>query len=411
MRVFAGLLEECNMIFTYAKALRSLGHETYTVVQRKEVFNPTSRYDEILMERIGSCPKDAGLRERVLRIARAWLVRLFVFLKALVKCDTFIFLFGTSFLPGYWDYPILKMCGKRIVCVFLGGEVCYWYAYQQEVRLLGLECELKPFIEYRRSGRADFFTSKIRVVRAAERFADLILSHPTMGQLQTRPYMRTSIPIDLSQYRFHIPDREVPLVLHAPSDRGAKGTSYVLAAVDQLKKEGIPFEFRLIEGMPNDQLRVLLAEADIVVDQLFSYAIATLALESLATGNVVLSRYSPSFAHIPAECPVVNVSIYTLTDQLRRVILDRHMRRRLAYAGREYVEKYHSHVRVVQQILAWLEPAGIDAYDFVPRFFRDSFVMPAELLKEEEKLKKERCGRHRLPSRIRHWTVWPLVLG
>jgi hypothetical protein len=278
------------------------------------------------------------------------------------------------------------------------------------VRLLGLEHELGPFIEYRRSDRADFFASKIKVVRTAERFADLILSHPTMGQLQTRPYMRTSIPIDLSQYRFHVPDRKVPLVLHAPSDRDAKGTSYVLAAVDQLKREGVKFEFRLIERMPNDQLRVLLAESDIVIDQLFSYSIATLALESLATGNVVLSRYSPAFAHIPVECPVVNVNMHTLTDQLRRVILDRHMRRQLAYVGREYVEKYHSHVRVMQQILGWLKPRGIAVYDFVPRFFRDNFVMPASLLKEEKRLKKRR-GRHRLPSRIRHLVIWPFVVN
>jgi len=392
-RIFIGLTEIANIAATYAKGFRALGHETYTVVWKKNRFYPDSQYNIVVDDHICATKAGAALLKKALSRIKRRGVGLLQFLYTLTTCDVFIFIFGTSFLPRYWDYPILKLFGKRIVSVFCGSDIRYWYAYEQEFNSLGLGSEFRPFTEdYNHA--YEFFITKIRRVRAAERYADLILSQPSMAQLQTRPYMRMNIPLDLSQYRFNVPEREVPLVVHAPSKRCIKGTKYVLAAVEQLKQEGIRFEFRLIENMPNAQVRELLAEADIVVDQLLSETVATLALESMATGNVVLARYLPERAHIPADCPVVNVTAATLADKLREVILDRDLRRRLAYAGRSYVEKYHDHVRIAQQILDWLKPGGIQEYDFIPMFFQSEFVMPAELLKEERKrMWKQRIQR------------------
>jgi glycosyltransferase involved in cell wall biosynthesis len=390
MRVFIGLMEISNFAFTYSKGFRSLGHQTYSAVFTKNPYYPSSKYDVEILRESGSLWK---------RYMHAAVALLSVFLKALRTCDTFIFLFGTSFLPRYWDYAILKMCGKRIVSVFLGDDIRHWCPYEQEMRLLGCERELKPHIEFIKSDDMSFFGQKIRVVRAAERYADLILSDPSIDQLQTRPYMGVRPPIDLSQYRFHVPDREVPLVLHAPSSRGGKGTDRVLAAVDQLRKEGIPFEFRLIEGVSNDQLRELLTEADILVDSLYNSGdFGMLAVESMASGNVVLGRYDPQHAHIPSNCPVVNVNTETLTEQLRRAILDRDLRRELAYAGRKYVEKYDDYQKVVRQIIKWLEPGPAPPYGYVPTFFRDGFMMPPTLLKEE-RLRRRR-QRRKLPRQV-----------
>jgi hypothetical protein len=140
----------------------------------------------------------------------------------------------------------------------------------------------------------------------------------------------------------------------------------------------------------------MLADSDIVIDQLMSMSLGTLALEAMATGNVVLARYQPQRAQIPVDCPAVNVSVATLTDTLRRLIQDRELRRQLAEAGRPYVTKHHSHVRVVQQLLDWLKPGGIVKYDYYPTFFRDEFSMPPELLKEERKNRRDQQLRRLL---------------
>jgi hypothetical protein len=161
--------------------------------------------------------------------------------------------------------------------------------------------------------------------------------------------------------------------------------------------------------MPNDRLRTLLAEADIVIDQLFQRAFGTLAVESMASGCVVLTNYDSSFGHFDYDCPAVKVSMSTLTDQLRRTILDRRLRRRLGYAGRRYVEKHHDQNRIAQQILGYLAPAGINEYDFIPTFLHEHFVMPREL-EEEAKRRRERGTTRTLIQLYRTLINWPLNL-
>jgi glycosyltransferase involved in cell wall biosynthesis len=302
-------------------------------------------------------------------------------LPSALKCDTFV-MFSPAILPNYLYYPVLKRLGKRIVNAFWGSDIRYWYAFGEEMCSLGVYNEVKPFIDYIIRNPGPSYFDKLNTIRTAERYADLILSQPDYAQLQTRPYMRAHIPLDLSQYRFTVSKRETPLVLHAPSVRGIKGTHAVLKAVEQLKEEGLQFQFRLIEKMSNIELRELLSEADIVVDQLYSCTVATLSAEAMATGNAAITRYMPNYAKVPSGCPAINVNKDTLLDQLRLVIRDRDLRRKLAYAGRAYVESNNDHIKITKQILEWLKPGGIKAYDFVPEFYH-KLKVPTKLLEDE----------------------------
>jgi len=63
---------------------------------------------------------------------------------------------------------------------------------------------------------------------------------------------------------------DTPIVIHAPSHRGAKGTAHILEAVDRLKAEGVAFEFVLVEKLSNTEARKLYERADLVVDQLLA---------------------------------------------------------------------------------------------------------------------------------------------
>jgi hypothetical protein len=262
-----------------------------------------------------------------------------------LKCDLFI-TFAPALLPVHLIYPWLKRLGKKLVCPFWGSDIRYWYAYIEEMTRLGVADEFRPFIDYYKENPGPAYQDKLRLVQTAERYADLILSQPGYAQLQTRPYMRATIPLELSKLQFNLPEREIPLVVHAPSVRGVKGTEYVLTAVEKLKAENIPFEFRLIEKMPNSELRRLLTTSDIVIDQLFSETVATLAAEGMATGNAVLTRYIADFAGVPEGCSAVNVTRNSLADELRALILDSDRRRQLAYAGRTYVENHNDHLKV-----------------------------------------------------------------
>jgi len=390
MRIFIGLSEIANIAATYADGFRALGHETYTAVTTRHRFYPDRDYDVVLDEaRAPAARQDRAIRRRLSQLV----ARPAVLARAARRCDTFVLIFGTSFLPRYWDYPLLKLLGKRIVCVFCGSDVLYGPAYEQEMRARGIAEDLADVFDYYRSLPCHRYSMKLRRVRAAERWADLVLSQPSMGQLQTRPYRRVNLPLDLSRYDFAVHDRRVPKVLHAPSRRNIKGTRYVRAAVDTLRREGVEFEFQCLEGVANDEVRVSLSGADIVIDQLMSQTVATFALEGLATGNAVLARYEPEYTRVPPGCPVVNTTAEALVDRLREVIVDRGLRGRLAHAGRPYVEAHHDHRAIAQQILDWLDRDGIDDHDFEPTFFGEGFTPPSLRERWGELV---RCWRWRL---------------
>lgn len=394
MRVFIGLSEVANCVHTYGKGLRELGVKTLTVVDERAWPYPDSTYDVVINEKLGTPPK----RSSIMNLRRhVWRARYYLLLlRAALTCDVFIFTFGSGFRSDRLDYWLLKRLGKRIVSVFLGSDTRYWFAYTQEVELLGTDADIRPYLDgVLKNQEHDYLAVKLETVRKAEAYSDLILALPDAAQLQSRPYMRLNIPIDLSGIHCEIPDRESPLIVHAPSKRSNKGTDYVLAAIERLLGEGIAFEFRLIERTPNKKVRDVLRQSDIVIDQLYSDTVATLALEALAAGNVVLARYLPHWVRIGSDCPVVNVNAETLADKLREVIMNRPLRRELAQAGRGYVQKHHSHVHVAQEILDWLEPARRGKFHFCPTFFRDHFVMSAALARKEAELLKSE------PSHVR----------
>jgi len=386
MRIFIGLREIANMAFSYSKGFKALGHETYSVLLKRNPYYLDSQYDVVIEDDLGKLSTDANIFNKVSYHVRLQIILFREFISSLRKCDVFIYIYSSSFLPMQLDYRLVKFLGKRIVSIFCGSDVRYWYAYIQEFKKMGLTADFPPIpVDHVRHDN-DFYIQKIARVRMAERYSDLILSLPSFGQLQSRPYMRINLPVDLSVLEQKIPGRSVPIVLHAPSSPGKKGTDHVLKAVQQLKEAGISFEFKLIENLPNNELLRMLTESDIVIDQLYSYTIATLSLEAMANGNVVLTRYLSAYVGLPLDCPAVNVDASNLAGKLKEIIEDVNLRIEIAAEGRDYVETYHSHVHVAQQILDWLEPGGIQRYDFIPQFFKNEFRMPKDLLRQEQRL-------------------------
>lgn len=378
-KVFIGTQEVASLTAVYAKGFAEAGYRTRTLVVRKNAYYLDSHYDVVVDTYPMGSP--ASIFKKLFRLVRRHTVLAIEFVRALATCDTFLFLSGSSLLPAYLDYPILKLFRKRIICEFNGSDIRHGHAFRQHMHQRGDDAEIEPFIALTETYPLPY-NKLLRRVRAAERYGDLILSQAGYAQLQTRPYMRLNIPMDLSMFRFHYPDREVPLVLHVPSNPAVKGTDRVLAAVEQLISEGVQFEFKLIKNTPNAQVREMLAESDIVVDELYADTVGVLSTEAMATGNVTLVRYAPDLGLVPSDCPAVNTNINTLVDKLREVIQNRELRRKLAYEGRAFVEAHHDHVQVVKEIIGWLEPGGIRQYDYVPEFYKE-LVIPPELIKEE----------------------------
>ena len=377
MRIFIGLTDIANITSNYAKGFRALGHQVFSAVWNKSYFYPDAEYNLVIDDRKPSEKRENKFLD---------FLKLSLNLTRMVRgldCDLYI-MYAPAVLPTHLYYPLLKFLGKDIVTVFWGSDVRYWYTFAEEMKSLGVHDEMAPFFEYAKNRSGGSYWDKKRTIRIAEKYSDLILSQPDFAQLQTRPYMRCHIPLALSEYEFNIPGRTKPLILHAPSVPEAKGTDVVIKVIEELKEEGLQFEFQLIEKMPNKDLRKLLTESDIVVDQLYSATIAGFAAEAMATGNAVIARYMEDYTKVPPGCPAINANKFTLKDNLRETILDVNMRKTLARRGRPYVEAVNDNIKICRDILNWLGQKENLTYDFYPTFHKSTQIS-SDLLLEERK--------------------------
>jgi hypothetical protein len=364
MRVFLGIHEVCNITATYAAALQALGYDTLTAVARRNRYYPDSEYDVVLGE-------SGQFWQRLFR----WMPLVW---KAISTCDLFIFTY-VALTPSLIELPLLKWLGRRIVIVFWGSDVRYIDAFEEQMRARGVLDEYESFIRGVRMSGEEALRVKLSRVRMAEKYADLILSQPGYAQLQRRPYMRANIPLDLSRFQFQVPGRLRPLIVHAPSNPLIKGTDFIKTIMAELWQEGVEFDFHLVENMPNPELRRLLTSADIVVDELYGDTVGVLSTEGMATGNAVLTHYPLDFAGVPGDCPAVNITEKNLKVLLRKAIVDVAWRCDLAERGRRFVELHHDHLKVVGDILTWLESKDPTEYDFYPDTWNElATVLPKQ---------------------------------
>lgn len=139
-------------------------------------------------------------------------------------------------------------------------------------------------------------------------------------------------------------------VIHTPNHRGFKGTEFLLDAVDKLKQDGLNIDLILLEGVPNDRVKQMMLEADILVEQLIFTGYAMSGIEGMATGIPVISNlqsetYTRVFRRYSflSECPIASAAPETILDVLRCLVRNPSLRRELGQAARRYVEKYHAY--------------------------------------------------------------------
>ncbi len=158
--------------------------------------------------------------------------------------------------------------------------------------------------------------------------------------------------IDLSRIDPSPPsDRDRPVILHAPSSRGRKGTEHVIAAVD-----GLDADLEIVEGLHHDEAFERYRNADIVVDQLNAGWYGLFAIECMALGKPVVTFLHEEAVRRTEEAfgttvPIVSATAETLREQLRPLVADAAERRRLGEASRAYVELVHDQERITDRLL------------------------------------------------------------
>jgi glycosyltransferase involved in cell wall biosynthesis len=331
-----------------SRAMRAAGYEATTVVDELYYIHKQDDFDFVADRRALPSP-GPGLLGHLAR----WLGYEYgLFAWAVERHDVFHCFFDGGFLRRtplrYLEVQLLHLAGKRVIVMPYGGDV----AVPSRVRSLawrdGLmrnypalgrtESRTTRWLDYY-SRRADYIVTCVVHAETLPRW-DLLTTH--YYPIDTDAWART----DASAADGH----GMPVVVvHAPNHRGLKGTEFLIKACEELRREGLEVELRLLERVPNAEVKAAMEAADIVAEEfLLGYALT--AMEAMSLGRPVLSNLSEvGYYEVHRwstgldECPIVSTRPDEIADNLRRLVVDPELRRRLGQAGRDYVVRYHSY--------------------------------------------------------------------
>jgi len=249
------------------------------------------------------------------------------------------------------DLPILERAGKGIVVTYQGDDARQGDFCRQHFPITFAHA-VEPGYYCRRSDR-----HKRWRIRRFDRYADRIfalnpdLLHVLPARARFLPYAN----VDLTPLQTPTAGREArprPLLLHAPSHRGVKGTPVILAALDRLKREGVPFDFALVENLPNQEARRLYASADLIIDQLLAGWYGGVAIEAMAQGVPVICYLRAEDLHFLPEAMRRELPLIQATpDTLVAVLRD--------WLTRPAAERQRQGERSRQFVAAWHDPDGV----------------------------------------------------
>ena len=303
MRVTHCPVNTAGIPWTNVQALRARGVEARLVVFNRYRLHPEADVD------LG---RSGGLVHRQLTQWRA-------FARLAPETDIFHFYFGLTLVPKSVQFALLRALGKRSVMHFLGSDI-----------------RGKPPAELAWTARAG-----ARVVGSY----DAVRWVPDAQVIPPGIDVRGIEPAPPSS-------RSRPIVLHAPSSRGRKGTEHVVAACATLD-----VDLEIVEGLDHRKAFERYRRADIVVDQLNAGWYGVFAIEAMSLGKPVVTFLHDEAVRRTEEAfgmpvPIVSATKDDLAERLRPLVESAEERERVGLASRAYAEEVHDLERMTDRLLA-----------------------------------------------------------
>ena len=162
-------------------------------------------------------------------------------------------------------------------------------------------------------------------------------------------------PIDMKNWPLMpATSNNIPVIIHHTNKFRvtSKGTDQIKQEIERLRKKGLKFEYREVAGYSHDDMKRVIAEADIVIDVLSVGWYGMLALEALCTGRPVVNRIEPTYW-------IDNSQVFFDLKDLEALVQDDNLRKSRIAAGLSYVKKYHDLPKVTDLLIEKYEGVGI----------------------------------------------------
>jgi Glycosyl transferases group 1 len=357
-RILIGLTEIAGYAGNLRAGFDALGVEAETLNLQPNYFDFAGDRPATALQRALQRVSRARLRSRPGSLRRRFLagaqvvVQPLALLEALRRYDVFVFLYDTSFLRQR-ELPLLKRFGKKAIYVFCGSDDRPAYLDGGQMAALGGVEECLRRVERQK-----------RMLRRVERWADVVITNPSHGQLHERPFVSFPV-VGIPRVLGEMPagtERGGPVrILHAPTHPQAKGTETIVATVETLRKAGHPVELDVVRGVSNREFRERLAGCDLVVDQVWAdtQMDGVTADAALAGKPTVIGGYGwqELDALFPPEAlpPSARCRPEELGETIARLVEDAEERHALGQAARAFVETRWNAAAVARRILDLLD--------------------------------------------------------
>ena len=170
-------------------------------------------------------------------------------------------------------------------------------------------------------------------------------SHPNDSQLSTlNSQLTPSHPLTI-------------LIGLQPKRDFMKGAMKIATFVEEVaRRHPGKMQIKYVEGVPYDEYMHLLAEADVLVDQLYSYTPSMNSLAAMARGTVVIGGGEEEYYEFIGEDtlrPIINVRPDVPDEEnitaIERALFTDGMLERMAQESIQFVHKYHDYRLVAKQ--------------------------------------------------------------
>ena len=332
MKILHGMCEIAGQGINTVKGLRANGHDAVMAVLQRNYMADQPDVDLNIV------------RKGDFRIILSALKRGHFAVKALVRFDVMHTHSGYSLLPFNLDAYLYRLFNFKCFAEFHGSDIRFMYNTDIEY----------PY--YKNNYPTEAVRRKVvrRLGRLLKHVSGIIIHDyellPHIPE-NSKPVYIVPLRVNISDITPKYPEliqEKKPVIVHSPSKRSTKGTEGILEKLKEVKGD---YELILVENKPHEEAMEIYRNADIIIDMISYGTYGVFSIEAMAMGKPVITYISPEVKkQFPEELPVISTDFDGLPGAVDKLIADPELRHDLGVKGREYVERYHDHVKVAKYL-------------------------------------------------------------
>lgn len=336
-RVFHGLVNYGTQAGFFARELRKQGISSMSVCG----YDRLNRIIDVTLKNSGN---------NILQKAYHYIWNSCFKVKSFFSFDIFHFYYGITLTNKQWDLPFYKLFGKKVVFHYLGFDVQLYQHSVDKFEVTNLRFEFNSITG------ALHDKAILKRLKFETKYADIqIVCAPCYSEFVNGSIV-LPLAIDIDEYAFSIKQNtsDELVILHAPTSRDNKGTSFILEAISRLIKEGYKIKFVLVENLSHKDLKDQYKKCDIFIDQIVAGWYGTASVEAMAIGRpVICSIRKEYFEYINYgnDIPIIHAYPDSIYDVIKETILHPERLGEIGLKSRKFVEKVHDLRRLTGELI------------------------------------------------------------